>query len=230
MALSGSALKGAALSLPGGEFVQSYRTIQMEAACEFVERRSRFIGAVRPVTSEEEAQRFIEERRRLHWNATHNVYAYCLRNGQLRRFSDDGEPQGTAGMPVLDVLQKEGVTDCAVVVTRYFGGILLGAGGLVRAYSHSASLAVQAGGVVDMRPCYRAAIACDYHQYGRVASLIPAAGGFLEDTVYTDSVEVTFILPCERLEATQKQLTELSAGSLTITVQEELYRPFAVQA
>ena len=145
----------------------AYQTIAHEAAQEFVERRSRFIGYAKPVRTEEEALAFLEEIRTRHWDATHNVFAYSLRQGNLRRYSDDGEPQGTAGVPVLDVLQKSGVTDAVLVVTRYFGGVLLGAGGLVRAYSHAASLALQAGEVITMQLCKTARVMCDYNQIGR---------------------------------------------------------------
>ncbi|HBN81058.1 MAG TPA: YigZ family protein, partial [Ruminococcaceae bacterium] len=120
-----------------------YLTVRREASAEFTERRSRFIGCAKPVGTEKDALSFLNTIRSKHWDASHNVYAYALRSGQLRRYSDDGEPQGTAGIPVLDVLVKSGLVDTAVVVTRYFGGVLLGAGGLVRAYSHAASLAVR---------------------------------------------------------------------------------------
>lgn len=115
--------------------MQEYVTIYAPAEDEFVERKSRFIGAIAPVQTEEEAQAWIAQVRQQHRDATHNTYAYILRNG-IKRYSDDGEPQGTAGVPMLDCIEKEGLVDVAVVVTRYFGGILLGAGGLVRAYSH----------------------------------------------------------------------------------------------
>ena len=124
--------------------ITSYKTTEKEAQDEFVEQRSRFIGYVRPVKTEEEALAFIEEKKKQHWDARHNVYAYVLREGGIQRYSDDGEPHGTAGVPTLDVLLKSGVTDVCVVVTRYFGGILLGAGGLVRAYTKSAKLALEA--------------------------------------------------------------------------------------
>ena len=119
-----------------GDSMEEYKTILTPADVEFVERRSRFIGHIRPVSSEEEALAFLSEMRSQYWDATHNVYAYRLRQSGAQRYSDDGEPQGTAGMPTLDVLRKSGVTDVAAVVTRYFGGILLGAGGLVRMPFH----------------------------------------------------------------------------------------------
>ena len=124
--------------------MESYRTVKQETSAEFIEKRSKFIGYIKPVQTEEEAIAFIQSIKSKHWDATHNVYAYSLREGQTRRYSDDGEPQGTAGIPTLDVLQKADITDAVVVVTRYFGGILLGGGGLV-----IASLIPECVGVID---------------------------------------------------------------------------------
>ena len=122
--------------------MSDYLTLGREASDEFIEKRSRFIGYAKPVKTQDEAMDFINEIRSRHWDATHNVYAYVLRDGQSRRYSDDGEPHGTAGKPILDVINGNGITDCAIVVTRYFGGTLLGTGGLVRAYSTSSKDAV----------------------------------------------------------------------------------------
>jgi len=204
----------------------SYRTIARAAEDEFTEKRSRFIGAIQPVTTEEEALAFIRARSKRYWDARHNVYAYILEGGSLCRFSDDGEPQGTAGMPVLDVLRKEGLTDCAVVVTRYFGGILLGGGGLVRAYSHAAKLAVDAGGVVTMRPCAAGYITCDYAQYGWVPAIIAQAGGQVTETDFAEAVTVHFTLPEEMVGGLQTSLTDRSAGQLTVEVTDTVMLPF----
>ncbi len=208
--------------------MEPYRTVRQEAADEFIEKKSRFIGAIRPVTTEEEAKAFIAEKKKTYWDATHNVYAYILREGQIRRYSDDGEPQGTAGIPVLDVLQKAGVTDCAVVVTRYFGGTLLGAGGLVRAYAHGASIAIAAGQPIEMRPCTIAAITCDYGQYGNMERLLPTVGAVIEDTSFTDVVRIRFHLEDEALPHLQKELTELTAGQLTVEVLDNTFAGFDV--
>ena len=153
--------------------MDEYKTILRAADAEFVEKKSRFIGHVRPVSTEEEALAFLAEMRARYWDASHNVYAYRIREGGAQRYSDDGEPQGTSGLPSLDVLRKSGVTDVIAVVTRYFGGTLLGAGGLVRAYSHTVSLALQQAGIAVMRVCTLAQLTCSYSQYGRVAALIP---------------------------------------------------------
>lgn len=194
--------------------MSEYRTVQSEASDSFIERKSRFIGYARPVRNVQEATDFINEIRSKHWDATHNVYAYVLRDGQIRRYSDDGEPQGTAGVPVLDVLLKEDLCDVCVVVTRYFGGILLGAGGLVRAYSHSAKIAVETAKIITMALCTQAVIRCDYNFYGKLSSLIPESGGVIEDTEFTDSVAVTFCIPKDKFDIFNARLIDLSFGKL----------------
>ena len=140
----------------------NYYTISKPANDSFIEKRSEFIGYIAPVKTNDEAVDFINSIKAMHRKARHNVYAYILRNDNISRYSDDGEPQGTAGVPVLDVLQKRGLTDVCVVVTRYFGGILLGGGGLVRAYSHAASLACDAAHIMNMCLCRRLKIKTDY--------------------------------------------------------------------
>ncbi|MBQ3151667.1 MAG: YigZ family protein [Clostridia bacterium] len=192
--------------------MEEYRTIRQASSDEFVEKKSRFIGYICPVTTQEEALDFIQKIKSKHWDATHNVYAYVLRDGQTRRYSDDGEPQGTAGIPVLDVLLKENLVDCAVVVTRYFGGIMLGAGGLVRAYSHGSKIAVDAGGIVTMCLCDLLTVSCDYNFYGRLSSLIPEMGGIIEDTRFTDVVEVDFRIPSKLTSALDEKLFDVSLG------------------
>ena len=132
---------------------------------EFVEKRSRFIGRVKPVETEEEARAFVEEVRRRHHDARHNCWCYLLREGNVLRYSDDGEPQGTAGQPMLGVFEKEGVTNLVCVVTRYFGGVLLGAGGLVRAYTRSAKDALDAAGVSVVRRWVRHLVPCSYSRW-----------------------------------------------------------------
>jgi len=200
-----------------------YLTLEREAAAEFIERRSRFIGHCKPVQTEREAMEFIEAIRTKHWKATHNVYAYVLREGQLRRYSDDGEPQGTAGIPTLEVLTKSGITDAVVVVTRYFGGIMLGAGGLVRAYSQGAKIAVEAGEIVEMSLCQELRIACDYSRYGRVAALIPEEGGVVDDVVFTDQVEIAFHMPVAGVEGFEQKLADFTCGEIKSLKNGEKY-------
>ena len=169
-----------------------YKTVKKQAHDEFVEKRSRFIGYCTPVTTEEEATDFIAHIRAKHWDARHNVYAYSLREGNTKRYSDDGEPSGTAGMPVLDVIVKNGVTDVCVVVTRYFGGVLLGTGGLVRAYSQAAKIGLDAAEIVLMERCVRCSLRCSYNRYGKVAALIMQHASGLDETVYEADVVVKF--------------------------------------
>lgn len=204
-------------------FMDSYQTVKKEALDEYIVKKSRFIGHIKPVTTQEEALAFISEVSKKHWDATHNVYAYILREGGVKRFSDDGEPQGTAGIPVLDVLEKSGLTDCAVVVTRYFGGIMLGAGGLVRAYSHSASIAVTAGEIITRALCARMKITADYTFYGKLSSLIPEAGGIIEDTQFEDNVTLTFRLPLKDVDSFGAKLTDASNGRYTAEKTDEFF-------
>ncbi len=192
--------------------MNSYKTVLYEASDEFIEKKSRFIGYVKPVKTQEEAMEFVNEIKQKHWDATHNVYAYVLRDNMSRRYSDDGEPQGTAGIPVLDVLLKAEITDVCVVATRYFGGTLLGAGGLVRAYSHTAKIAVEAGKVITMQLCATCEVECDYSFYGKLPSLIMEAGGKVDDTFFTDGVTVTFKIPESELEKFNKNLIDVSNG------------------
>lgn len=192
--------------------MQSYKTVSLSASDEFVEKKSRFIGYVKPVQTVDEAMSFINEIKQKHWDATHNVYAYVLRDMMTRRYSDDGEPQGTAGIPVLDVLLKAEVVDVAVVATRYFGGTLLGAGGLVRAYSHTAKIALDAGQVVTMQLCAVAEAKCDYSFYGKLPTLIAEAGGKIDDTVFADDVKVIFRIADENLQKFNEMLVDVSNG------------------
>ena len=203
--------------------MNDYLTLAQDSAEEYIVNRSRFIGYAVPVATAEQAVDFINEIRARHRDATHNVYAYAVRSPEYSRYSDDGEPQGTAGMPVLDVIRKNGLTDCCVVVTRYFGGILLGAGGLVRAYSHSASLAVQAARIVRMSLCAVLRVSCDYGFYGRLAALVPETGGTVENTDFGAEVTMTFRLPAEKEDAFRNQLTELSFGTVSADKIAERY-------
>ena len=200
-----------------------YKTIKEASSDEFIVKKSRFIGYVKPVKTQEEALEFINEIKTKHWDATHNVHAYCLREGGIRRFSDDGEPQGTAGIPSLDVLLKEEVVDCCVVVTRYFGGIMLGAGGLVRAYSHSASIAVAAGGVLTRAMCGRLKVTCDYYFYGKMTSLVPEAGGIIEDTIFEDNVTLIFRLPLDLVDSFNANLVDVSNGRYKAEKTDEFF-------
>ena len=206
---------------------KDYKTVLENASDEFVEKRSRFIGYCKPVKTEQEAIDFINEKRSEHWNATHNVYAYSLREGNIKRYSDDGEPSGTAGMPVLDVIVKNEIFDVVVVVTRYFGGVLLGTGGLVRAYSHGSKIAVEAAKPVIMQNCLVCEARCAYNQYGKVSSLIIGVGAAVDDTVYESDVLVKFHIKPDLLGTLNKKLADATSGEVTVEQKDEQY--FAVQ-
>lgn len=203
--------------------MSSYKTIEKENSDFFIEQRSKFIGYSKPVTSEQEALDFINEKRQKHWDATHNVYAYVLRDENIQRYSDDGEPHGTAGVPTFDVIVKSGVTDVVVVVTRYFGGILLGAGGLVRAYTKGAKIALTAGNIITMQKCLVARMKCDYNQYGKISGLIPSLDGTIDNTEFTDCVDIEYHIAPENFDKLQKQLADITCGSVVSEVFDEKY-------
>ncbi len=195
--------------------MKEYITVSRRYDEEYIINKSRFIGYCAPVTTQEQAVEFINEIRKRHSDATHNVYAYQIRSPEYSRYSDDGEPQGTAGVPVLDVIKKNGLTDVCVVVTRYFGGILLGAGGLVRAYSHSAKIAVEGANIIRMSPCSVLKVRCDYGFYGRLSTLVPEFGGIIEETDFGENVTLVFRLKSSDEDAFRAALTEASFGKVS---------------
>ncbi len=201
----------------------SYKTVKLEASDEFVEKHSRFIGYCKPVKSESEAVEFINMIKKKHWDARHNCYAYSLREGQVRRYSDDGEPSGTAGIPMLDIITKSEAVDVVVVVTRYFGGVLLGTGGLVRAYSRGCKIALEAAQVVEMRLCCECEISCSYTRYGKLNTLIIDNGGVVDDVEYADDVTIKFHIPDELLPALDKQFADVTSGEIRTEVVSEKY-------
>ena len=202
---------------------KDYKTVAREASDEFVEKRSRFIGYVKPVKTEEEAVAFINQKRSEHWDARHNVYAYSLREGNIKRYSDDGEPSGTAGMPVLDVIVKNEIYDVCVVVTRYFGGVLLGTGGLVRAYSQGSKIALESGGIVLMQSCSLCEVSCSYNRYGKVSSLVMENGATIDDTIYESDVKIKFHIPPEQLSQLNKKLADATSGEVQAESDGESY-------
>ena len=193
--------------------MDTYKTVNEFAFDELIEKRSRFIGYCKPVSTQDEAIAFINEIKSKHWDARHNVYAYVIKDEGVSRYSDDNEPQGTAGIPVLDAIRKRDITDCVVVVTRYFGGVLLGAGGLVRAYSAAAKLAIDAAGEREMIMCSVCELSCSYTMYGKMPSLISKFGGCIDDSSFTDDVSLVFHLPEDNLPAFNKALSEESSGN-----------------
>lgn len=194
--------------------MDSYVTIDIYAESEIIEKRSRFLGYIKKVNTEEQAQSFISQIKSMHHDARHNVFAYRLLSGE-KRYSDDGEPQGTAGIPILDIIEKEDIYDICIVVTRYFGGILLGTGGLVRAYSAAAKSALDRAGRVEMILCDIMSLSCSYNQYGKIPSIISSFDGRTDDTKFLDNVIIKFHIPNNKTDGFVKELTEFSKGSLS---------------
>ena len=205
--------------------MEEYLVPTRDAQDEFVEKRSRFIGYLFHTPTEEEAVARIKEMREKHWDATHNVYAYIIHKGPTR-FSDDGEPGGTAGMPTLQVLQREGLEDVCCVVTRYFGGILLGAGGLVRAYAHGAKLAVDAAGKSIRRIWDVIYLPVPYSWYERMLQEIQRFGGVVRETQFGADVELEVLTPQGQTQDFLARVVDLSAGTLEGMVAGQEYRAF----
>ena len=193
-------------------------TLACEAEATLEEKRSVFIADAAPVSSEEEARTFLEKIRHKYADANHHVYAYDLAGGVVSRYSDDSQPQGTAGMPVLNVIKMSGATDVCVVVTRYFGGTLLGTGGLVRAYSGAAKLALDAAGIVEMAPFSICEIHCSYAEYQRLTVQLPKWGASEENASFGSDVTVTAATPVENTEALDAAVSELTKGKTAFSV------------
>ena len=200
----------------------AYITIRDYGEDSFEEKKSEFIGYAKRVESEEEAKEFINEIKSMHKQARHNCFAYVIgENYGIQRYSDDGEPQGTAGIPILEVMKKQGVTDCAIVVTRYFGGILLGAGGLTRAYTKGASIALKAGGVVEKVEGCKVSITIDYDLIGKIQYLCGQNNWHIEDSEYTDKVTIFIYAENEVAELIEKEVIEATNGKAIINKSEE---------
>ena len=189
---------------------------------EYIEKKSRFLGGVYPVTSEQEAKEILERVRKQHYDARHNCWCYILKSGQ-KRYSDDGEPQGTAGQPMLNVFEREGVVAVLCIVTRYFGGILLGAGGLCRAYTKAAKDALDAAGISKMQPWVRKQITVPYALFERAKLLIAAQEGTVEDAQYGADILITYRIPEGADERLRTALREASSGSVIPSLLEEIF-------
>ncbi len=196
---------------------------------ELVEKRSRFIGRVWVTETEEEAVARIKEMREKHWDATHNVYAYIIRDSGIMRYSDDGEPQGTSGMPTLNVFRGEGIQNVCCVVTRYFGGILLGTGGLVRAYSAAAKAALEAAGVSVVRLWKEIVLACKYSQYEPVMKELAAFDGIATDIDYGVDIMISALLPEEKADAFIARVFDITQGTVTSEVVGEEFRAVKIE-
>ena len=196
--------------------MQEYKTVEKEASDFFIEKKSKFIGYAKPVKTQEEAVEFISKIKSKHWDATHNVYAYVLRENNIQRYSDDGEPSGTAGVPVLDVMLKENLVDVCVVATRYFGGTLLGAGGLVRAYSHTSKIALEAAGIITMAQCSVMSAEVDYSFYDRLNILLSDFSAVILDTSFSDKVCVEFSVKENIVDLLNAKLIDVSNGKYAL--------------
>ncbi len=213
---AGDALSGKGYK-PAKGCPDGYKTIYRGGEGEITEKKSRFIANVIPAASEEEALGFIEKTRKKYWDARHHCFAYVIgERGELKRFSDDGEPGGTAGKPILDVLTGEGICNAAIVVTRYFGGTLLGTGGLVRAYGAAAKAGLAASSVIHKLPGIQLSIATDYTGLGKLQYILGQRGIPLLDTVYTDKVEMKALVTQREAETVKAELTEGTNGQAVL--------------
>ena len=195
---------------------------------EYEDKKSRFLAHVKSVTSEAEEKAFLAEIRKKYPDATHHVYAYLLREGNVLRWSDDGEPGGTSGQPTLAVLQGAGLTDVCCVTARYFGGTLLGSGGLVRAYSAAARLALAQAGTARMTPWRMGAFRCSYARYERLRRLLEDRGARIEECSFAADVEILFSAPEAQAEAVGDMLRDVTAGEIQASFGESVFRPSGV--
>jgi uncharacterized YigZ family protein len=203
---------------------KEYRTVLTEATVEMEEKKSRFIATVKPVSTEEEAAEFISGLKARFWNASHNVYAYYIcADTTLQKFSDDGEPSGTAGLPVLEAVKKLQVQDIVVVVTRYFGGTLLGASGLVRAYGRSAALGIEAACIIKKQLCLAADVVMEYTLLGKVQSIIAARGYKIKNSLYEQDVVISVYVPVDEYEEFTGIITEATNARAFLVAGEKEY-------
>ena len=195
---------------------------------EFVEKRSSFLGHVRMVETEDEAKAFVTEMKKKFYDARHNCWCYIIKDGAVR-YSDDGEPQGTAGIPMLEVLKREGVTNVVCVVTRYFGGVLLGTGGLLRAYTKSTKDALDAAGICVVRRWVKVEIACSYAMLERLKTECTAIGGVVADIEYSADVCLKLLLPEDKADAFSQRTADVTAGTSALKITGEEFKPVKIK-
>ena len=204
--------------------MSNYKTLHKFGVDEYIVEKSTFIGYAKPIKTEEEAIEFINEIKKKHKDATHNVWAYTIgENMNIQRYSDDGEPQGTAGIPTLEVIKKEDLRDVVVVVTRYFGGIKLGAGGLVRAYTKGAKVGIEAGIVIEKVKYSEVKIKIDYTQLGRIQNEIMNLGFKVKDTIYSEDVELIVYVRNEEAQSLMDRIIDITSGTADVSLGEEYY-------
>ena len=199
-----------------------------DGEAEFTEKRSSFLGHVRMVETEDEAKTFVAEMKKKYYDARHNCWCYIIKDGAVR-YSDDGEPQGTAGIPMLEVLKREGVTNVVCVVTRYFGGVLLGTGGLLRAYTKSAKDALDAAGISVVRRWIKAELPCTYSLLERLKLECTAANGVVSDVEYSTDVCLKLLLPEDGVEDFSRRVADVTAGTSTLAIIGEVYKPVRIK-
>ena len=204
--------------------MSNYKTLHKFGVDEYIVEKSTFIGYAKPIRTEEEAIEFINEIKKKHKDATHNVWAYTIgENMNIQRYSDDGEPQGTAGIPTLEVIKKEDLRDVVVVVTRYFGGIKLGAGGLVRAYTKGAKVGIEAGIVIEKVKYSEVKIKIEYTQLGRIQNEIMNLGFKVKDTIYSEDVELIVYVRNEEAQSLMDRIIDITSGTADVSLGEEYY-------
>ena len=205
----------------------NYKTIAAPCTRTLVEKRSEFIAAVTPIQTVEQATACIQDAHAAYRKARHHVYAYVLRDQNISRYSDDAEPQGTAGLPVLEVIRKQGLTDVCCVVSRIFGGVLLGANGLVRAYSQSCAQALREARTMEMCACCTMTILCDYNFYGKLQFTLAADPVIITDTQFAESVTVSLLVLAEQAQPLRDRLFDLSNGTISIALEDAGFHDFS---
>ena len=204
--------------------MSSYKTLHKFGVDEYIVEKSTFIGYAKPIKTEEEAIEFVNEIKKKHKDATHNVWAYTVgENMNIQRYSDDGEPQGTAGIPTLEVIKKEELRDVVVVVTRYFGGIKLGAGGLVRAYTKGAKIGIEAGIVIEKVKYTEVKIKIEYTQLGKIQNEIKGLGFTVKDTIYSEDVEIIVYSKVEDVQSLKDRMIDITSGTADVSLGDEYY-------
>lgn len=209
--------------------MKNFKTVYQEADSLDVIKKSKFIGYIKPIKTVEEAQAFIDVIRKKHWDASHNVPVYVLGDQfQVQKYSDDGEPSGTAGVPILNILKNEGITDVVIVVTRYFGGVKLGTGGLVRAYSQSAKSALLEAKVIEMLVYQKVHVSMNYTLYGKFQNYLSLNPEYLvEETLYTDGVETVLYIGIENLESFKSKVIDMTNAQVVIVDGDEEMLPIS---
>lgn len=204
--------------------MNTYKTLHDFGSDEIIIEKSTFIGYAKPIKTEEEAVEFVNEIKKKHKDATHNVWAYTVgKNMNIQRYSDDGEPQGTAGIPTLEVIKKEDLRDVVVVVTRYFGGIKLGAGGLVRAYTKGAKVGLESAKIIEKVMYQEVKIKIDYNQLGKIQNEIMNMGYFVKDTIYEDNVEMIVYSRISEVDSLTSRMVDITSATAEIVLGEEFY-------